>query len=91
MIMLAVVAALFTGCTMNGGIDKADRNKEFKCINIITNETFQYNSNTITDIRIGSDGSRQLFSMNLVTNKGVKMLLNQDNEKNYNCVKIKGQ
>lgn len=79
----ASIVLLAGGCTMKGGdIDEKDRNKLMVCKDFRDGEMFSFNTNTITNVRIGV-GAPSAFDV--TTTDGKKKTLSSTMEAWLKC------
>jgi hypothetical protein len=86
-LLLAVCwsAVLAAGCTMEGGeLAEKDRNKVMTCKDTRDGEVFQFNTNTIRNVRAGIGAPS---SFDVTTFDGREMTLTSDTEAWIKCEK----
>ncbi len=85
LLAVSLAALLAAGCTMNGGdVAEEDRNKIMTCTDTRDGEVFQFNTNTITNVRAGIGAPS---SFDIVTLDGRKITLNSNMEAWLKCEK----
>lgn len=72
-----------SGCTIDGGIADESKNKHMTCTDTRDGETFGFNSNNITNIRIGIGSDS---SIDVVDDFGTKRTLSSSMELFIKCV-----
>ena len=83
-IVLFVTILLLFGCTMQGEITNKHENMQMLCTDTKDNTTFTYNTNTITNVRIGVVGAPKV-EFNIIDDKGIKRTLNSDMDTYLKC------
>ena len=82
----ALIVLLAAGCNMKGGdIAEKDRNKLMVCKDTRDGETFSFNTNTITNLRVGLVGAPTTF--NVTTTDGKEKTLSSTMETWLKCEK----
>ena len=74
-LLIPLAALLCTGCTAKAEISKEDLNKVKTCTDTRDGEVFSFNTNTVTNVRVGY-GAPSTFDM--VTTDGDKMTISSD-------------
>lgn len=68
----AWAALLAAGCSINGDLDEKDRNKDVACTDTRDGEVFQFNTSSMSNIRVGIGAPS---SFDVVTTGGRQMTL----------------
>ena len=76
--VFSVAILLLSGCTMQGEITDNSKNKQMVCIDTRDGETFTFNTNTITDVKIGIAGAPTSFT--IINNEGIQCTINTNME-----------
>lgn len=80
-----ILASLFlSACTMEGSLSESSKNKNVKCTDTRDGEVFTYNTNTATNVRIGTSGG----SLDVVDSNGVSRHLSSPMELYLKCVVV---
>ena len=84
--LLTMIVALFatTGCTVSGDLDEEFKNKNVICTDIRDGEKFEYNTNTIRDIRV--DPISHYVKMTLTDSTGKVRTMDTPMEQWIKCV-----
>ena len=84
-IFASVLILLLVACTLDGEMDENSRNRLIKCTDTRDGEIFYYNTNTVTNVRVGIGAPT---SFDIMITDGKRMTLNSDMEVYLKCVEV---